>query len=158
MIGIWEAVDLPQAFRVFRLELSPNDPSTLTQGLPVGPSFADVVTSATVKDGNVLITLKTTHESMIGLQTIHDGSAYTSTGTSVLKGFARVCAEGDGVLDATLTLEPRAPAPRVWKLTFYKTAKGTVVDSIKAMEQKAEDLAVALKRQRAASGKASTRP
>ena len=144
MIGVWEAVGLPQAFRVFRLELASTGLSTLTQGMPPQvaiPAFGDVVTKLNVNDGSVLITLKTTHASLIGVQTSEEGRLYVSTGISALKGFARVCGEGNGVMHATLTLEPESRAPRIWTLTFYKNGRGTLGDSIKAMEQNAEDLA-----------------
>jgi hypothetical protein len=161
IVGVWEAIDLPQAFRVFRLEVASIGLSTLTQGMPSQvaiPAFGDVVTKLAVTEGNVLIALRTTHASLIGVQTSQEGRLYVSTGISTLKGFARVCGDGHGVMDATLTLEPGSPSPRTWKLTFYKHGRGTLGDSIKAMERNAEDLANKIKRDMPASEKPRVRP
>ncbi len=148
--GVWEAIDLDQAFRVFRLDLRSDGLSTLTEGMPQAtyiPAFGSTASSIELNGGDVLIEFQTAHKSMVGLKTIEDGKAYVSTGRRLLKGFARICDESSGgTLTGTLTLEPESPSPRVWTLTFFKRGRETLGEAILKMERNAADLADKLRR------------
>ena len=151
--GIWEAIDLQQVYRVFRLELNREGTSIITEGMPNKTyikSFAAYLTDMNLNNGKIILKFQSMDKRLIGIESIEDGKKYVSTGESIIEGIARVCSRSgvtSGTMDVKFILEPNSPSPRIWKLRFYKLQNRTLVEDIIQMEKFAADAAVKAKKE-----------
>jgi len=144
--GVWEAIYQKDTIRIFRLELSKEGVSILSQGLHHGISFAAWLERMEINNGIIMLRFK---EDSQPFTYIDNGIEYTTTGEILIKGFGRVCGHGaneHGAMDVQLIMEPNSPTPTVWELRFIKSGKKTLTEEINSMAEVAEKAASVLRK------------
>lgn len=127
--GVWEAIYAKDSVRVFRLELSANGPSTLSQGLAHGVAYVSNLEKRKVENGEIELLFRNDEKRIVY---IVDGKEYTTTGKSLIRGHGRT-SDSEGVLDVELIMEPDSPSPKVWKLSFIHRGRKTLTDEVSEM-------------------------
>ncbi|WP_339898853.1 hypothetical protein [uncultured Gilvimarinus sp.] len=138
MNGVWEAIYTRDTVRVFRLEISEGRKVILSQGLAHGNSFVAYGEITFVESGNFEINL---YDDSEPLKVIDSGKEVTLTGHSLLKGKGRVCKTengSNGVLNATLVMEPHILTPSTWEIRFIQYSEGTLSSAVGKMAKIAE--------------------